>query len=287
MRWSGLPLLLRSIVVGLLVTAVPTLLWGTLLQINLKLSVQIPWAAILMAAFLVFYWKYLQGWGWPQSLATQRRTGLRAPALAPAVWGWSLLAGGLALAASIVLFMVVHRLLRWPVAAVPDFSKFPSITIVVTLVMSAIVAGFSEEAGFRGYMQGPLEHRYGPASAILTTSVIFGLLHLSHGAFIPAILFDMGWGALYGLLAWRSGSIVPAFVLHAAADFLEFVLVWKLPHHAPAPLVWQAGPDALFGAECSLVVVMSAASVWAFRRLGRLHDDSSRESLAPGVNVHT
>jgi len=146
---------------------------------------------------------------------------------------------------------------------------------------------FSEEAGFRGYMQGPLEHRYGPASAILTTSVIFGLLHLSHGAFIPAILFDMGWGALYGLLAWRSGSIVPAFVLHAAADFLEFVLVWKLPHHAPAPLVWQAGPDALFGAECSLVVVMSAASVWAFRRLGRLHDDSSRESLAPGVNVHT
>jgi hypothetical protein len=132
-----------------------------------------------------------------------------------------------------------------------------------------------------------LEHRYGPASAILTTSVIFGLLHLSHGAFIPAILFDMGWGALYGLLAWRSGSIVPAFVLHAAADFLEFVLVWKLPHHAPAPLVWQAGPDALFGAECSLVVVMSAASVWAFRRLGRLHDDSSRESLAPGVNVHT
>lgn len=286
MRWNRLPVLLRAILIGLLVTAVPTLLWGTLLQVNLKLSAQIPWAAILMAAFLVFYWKYLQGWGWPQSLAAQRRTGLRAPALAPAVWGWSLLAGGLGLAASIVLFMVAHRLVRWPSAAAPDFSKFPAITIVVTLLMSAIVAGFSEEAGFRGYMQSPLELRYGPASAILITSVIFGLLHLSHGTFAPSILFDIGWGALYGVVAWRSGSIVPALVLHSAADFLEFVLVWKLPHRAPAPLVWQTGPDALFWVECAAIVVMSAASVWAFRRLGRSHNDSRHESSATKVTVH-
>ena len=279
MKWSRLPLPLRAILIGLLVTGVPTLLWGILLQINLKLSAQIPWAAILMAAFLVLYWKYLQGWGWPHSLATQRRIGLRAPALAPAVWAWSLMAGLLGLAASIGLYIVAHRLIRWPAAAAPDFSKFPAITIFATLLMSAVVAGFGEEAGFRGYMQGPLEHRYGPTSAILITSVIFGLVHLSHGAFVPAILFDMGWGAFYGLLAWRSGSIVPAFVLHSAADFLEFVLVWKLPHRTPAPLVWQSTPNAFFWTECALVVVASAASVWAFRRLGRLHDDSSRESL--------
>src|SRR5208283_63132 len=154
-----------------------------------------------------------------------------------------------------------------------DFSKFPAPTIFVTLLMSAIVAGFSEESGFRGYMQSPLEGRYGPATAILITSVIFGLLHLSHGFFAPAILFDIGWGAFYGLLAWRSGSIVPALVLHSAADFLEFMLVWKLPHRAPAPLVWQAGPDGRFWAECVLVAVMIAASVWAFRRLGKPDSD--------------
>jgi len=279
MRWSRLPILLRSIAVGLLVTAVPALLWGVLLQVNVKLSAQTPWSAILMAVFLIFYWKYLQGWGWPYSRASQRRNGLRAPALAPAVWGWSLLAGGFGLAASIALFIVAHRLVHWPVAAAPDFSKFPATTIFVTLLMSAIVAGFSEEAGFRGYMQSPLEGRYGPASAILITSVIFGLFHLSHGFFAPAILFDIGWGAFYGLLAWQSGSIVPALVLHSAADFLEFMLVWKLPHRAPAPLVWQAPPDARFWAECALVVVMSAASVFAFRRLRRRSDFRSR-SLA-------
>jgi hypothetical protein len=97
MKWSRLPLLLRAILIGLLVTAVPTLLWGILLQVNLKLSAQIPWATILMAAFLVLYWKYLHGWGWPQSLATPRRIGLRAPASPPlsghgpswpAFWVW-------------------------------------------------------------------------------------------------------------------------------------------------------------------------------------------------------
>lgn len=276
MRWSRLPVLVRATLIGFVVTAVPTLLWGVLLQVNLRHSARIPWAAILMAVLLVFYWNYLQGWGWPQSLATHRRLGLRAPALSPAVWGWSLLAGGLGLAASIVLFMVAHRLVRWPVAAAPDFSKFPAVTIFFSLLMSAIVAGSSEEAGFRGYMQGPLERRYGPAPAILMTSVIFGLAHLTHGTFIPAILFDMGWGALYGMLAWRSGSIVPALLLHSAADFMEFLLVWKLPHRAPAPLVWQATPDALFAAECALVVVMGAASVWAFRRVGRPYNPSSR-----------
>jgi membrane protease YdiL (CAAX protease family) len=279
MRWSRLPILLRSVVLGLLVTAVPTLLWGVLLQVNVKLSARTPWSAVLMAVFLIFYWKYLQGWGWPHSLATQRRNGLRAPALAPAVWAWSLLAGGFGLAASITLFIVAHRLVHWPVAAAPDFSKFPAPTIFVTLLMSAIVAGFSEESGFRGYMQSPLEGRYGPATAVLITSVIFGLLHLSHGFFAPAILFDVGWGALYGLLAWRSGSIVPAFVLHSAADFLEFMLVWKLPHRAPAPLLWQAPPDVRFWAECVLIVVMSAMSVFAFRRLRRPSDFRS-QSLA-------
>lgn len=273
-------MLLRAILIGLLVAAVPNLLWGILLQLNLSSFAQIPWSAIVMALFLAGYWKYLQGWGWPQSLALPRRVGLRAPALSPAVWRRSLLAGGLGLAASIVLYIVAHRLIRWPIAAAPDFSKYSAVTVLLSLLVSAIVAGVSEEAGFRGYMQGPLEQRYGPAPAILVTSMVFGLAHLSHGIFAPAILFDMGWGALYGLLAWRSGSIVPALVLHSAADFLEFMLVWKLPHRTPAALVWQAAPGTLFWAECVLIVAMSTASVWAFHRLGKPDDDSRRGSSA-------
>ena len=144
--------------------------------------------------------------------------------------------------------------------------------------MSAMVAGIGEEAGFRGYMQEPLERRYGPAMGIAITSIVFGLAHLSHGAFLPAILFDIGWGALYGLLTYRSGSIVPAIVLHSSADALEFITTWKFSPATPAPLVWVSGPDALLWFNCVLVVLLGSASVWAFRRLARTRPNTLASS---------
>ena len=40
--------------------------------------------------------------------------------------------------------------------------------------------GVSEEAGFRGYMQGPLMRRYGPVVAVLVVSVVFWVAHFNH-----------------------------------------------------------------------------------------------------------
>ena len=37
----------------------------------------------------------------------------------------------------------------------------PAFTGFLLLVMSSVVAAVTEEAGFRGYMQGPIEPRYG------------------------------------------------------------------------------------------------------------------------------
>jgi membrane protease YdiL (CAAX protease family) len=267
--WNRLPVFLRALLLGAAVTAVPSILWGALLTANFASRTQLPWAAGVMACFLVLFWKYLNGWGWPQRTVAARRQDLRGSSLPAGVWRWSLLAGGLGLSASIALFIVAHRLVRWPHPVSPDLSQFSAATIVPTLLMSAMVAGIGEEAGFRGYMQGLLERRYGPAVAITVTSVIFGLAHLSHGAFLPAILFDVGWGALYGLLTYLSGSILPAVILHSSADALEFILAWKFPPGAPVPLVWQSGPDTVFWANCGLIVLLGGSAVWAFSRLAR------------------
>src|SRR5260370_8299066 len=93
--WKRMPLLWRALRSAMAVTGTATVVWGVLVQSNLQFSPKLPWAAVVMAAFLIFYWKFLSGWGWPKSTAAPRRTGLRAERLTSSVWRWSLLAGRL------------------------------------------------------------------------------------------------------------------------------------------------------------------------------------------------
>jgi len=198
------------------------------------------------------------------------------------VWLWSLAAGALALAASVALFILSHRLIRWPEPARVDLSHIPLITLLPSLLMSAMVAGISEEAGFRGYMQGPLERRYGSVMGIALTSIAFGLAHLSHGVFLPAILFDIAWGALYGLLTCWSGSILPAIVLHSSADAVEFLAARRFPSLKPPPLVWATGPDRSLWFNGVLVVLLGSVSVWAFAQLARMRPQPLASSADEG-----
>src|ERR1019366_684416 len=139
--WQRVPLLLRVVLAAVAVTGTANVVWGSLIQSNLRFSPRLPWAAVVMAVFLVFYWKYLKGWGRPRSTADARRLGLRAEPMSPSVWQWSLLAGGLGLAASIALFILSHRLIHWPHPPRPDLSGIPFITVLPSLLMSALVAG--------------------------------------------------------------------------------------------------------------------------------------------------
>lgn len=268
-------MLLRVLLTAFVVSGTATMVWGALVRSNLRFWPGLPWATVIMAIFLVVYWRFLKGSGWPRATAAARREALRAEPIPMLVWRWSLVAGGLGLAASIALFVLSHRLIRWPELPRVDLSHVPTVTLLPSLLMGAIVAGISEEAGFRGYMQGPLERRYGPATGIAITSIAFGLAHLSHGTFLPAILFDVLWGSLYGLLTYWSGSIVPAIILHSSADALEFLAAWKFPPPKPTPLVWATGPDRLFWSNCVLVVLLGSAAVWAFGMLAQMRPSPS------------
>src|SRR5207237_7477117 len=114
-----------------------------------------------------------------------------------------------------------------------------------------VVAGVVEETSFRGYMQGPVERRYGPAIAILLTGILFGLAHFTHPE-VGLILmpYYLAVVAVYGALAYLTNSIFPSMVLHAGGNILSTLALfgrsrsqWQ-PPLSPLRLTSESRPDA-------------------------------------------
>jgi len=85
---------------------------------------------------------------------------------------------------------------------------------------------FLEELWFRGLFLNKLEPLIGQTSAILLTSLVFGIIHIS-STYVTEILsfvgVTMGLGILWSWLMFKSKSIWPAVVIHAAADVLIMI----------------------------------------------------------------
>lgn len=267
--WQRTPALVRAVLAALAVTLAAEIPWSALVQTNLKLSGAVPWAVPAMVVYLVFYWRYCNGWGWPAATEAIRRRRFRAGAIPARTWLWAMAAGVTAVASAVWLLFAWSRLVPLAMPAAPDLSSYPWWTILLSVLMGAAVSGIAEEAAFRGYMQSILEDWAGPADAILITSLFFGLVHFSHGmAFaLPRLPYYLAIGAIYGVLTWRTGSVLPSMVLHAGGNALDGLLVLKLGLPHPAPLIWESGADAAFWRNVGLGVVCALAAGWAFHQL--------------------
>src|SRR4029453_5173436 len=158
-----------AVFTGIIVLLAGSLPWVALLAAaNLRIAPVAPWATLPMAAYLFGDWKFVGGrWG-SKGIADLRRANLRANSLSADLWGASLAAGMLGFAAIVAMLILMSRLVNLPGSApLKAPPGMPPITFFVLLVMSSIVAGVTEEAAFRGYMQGPIEREYGLVAAIL------------------------------------------------------------------------------------------------------------------------
>lgn len=272
--WRKLPVWLRAILLGFLVSGVPTIIWAVLATVNLKRMPAVPWSVPVMAGLLWLCWRYLRGEGPQPRLAAFRKEHLRAVELTPRVWRWSLLAGGSAIAAVWALFAALRGFLH--IANAPnDLARFPVWTILAALVMGSAVAGVAEEAGFRGYMQLPLERAYGPGIAVATTSVIFTLIHLTHGtAILPFLPFFLMAAVIYSLLTIVTGSILPSMTLHFAGD----VMLLTLRYIAAREEAVSAATGAIAVGPAIAFLLLTTLSVLAFRLLTR--KSTTREPIS-------
>jgi hypothetical protein len=141
-----LPVVVRAILIGVAAAAAGTMPWVALMSANSRINQRLPWAVPLMAIYLWLYWRYLvRGAGWPRSTAEARRLNARANALPQAAWGPALLAGLLGLASVLLLQGALSRVVALPQQRDLEVSRYPAVTVLMWVVMSAVVVGVVEE----------------------------------------------------------------------------------------------------------------------------------------------
>lgn len=145
------------------------------------------------------------------------------------------------------------------------------------VVILALVPGLWEELAFRGLMLTNLQQRYHRWIAIVTSSLFFGLFHISNVLLrnldqvimemILAAAVSIGWG--YAVV--KTGSVLPAMVSHYCINvFIELLLAPELNEPASA---------AIFGSLTIAYPILTVIAVWLLGR--RLRATAPASELRP------
>jgi membrane protease YdiL (CAAX protease family) len=276
--WKSIPLMVRAIMVGSVVSAAGVGVWGALLG-----GLKAVWVIVPTIVYLWVYWKFFSG-AWGRRGADVRKENCRSTRLKPYV-----LKKGLLLAALFVVivqssFVVTYRLFEFPAARfTADYKiidSFPVWQGWLILIMGSIVAGICEEVGFRGYMQAPMEKKYGVATAVVVTSLIFTCTHLSHTWALPILPHIFFASVLLGLIAYRTQSLIPGIIGHSILDIFDYSVWWT-----DITGGFTKRPIAVTGMDGHFIfwVLVFAGSLWAFFRV--IRQLSANGSNLAGVKV--
>jgi uncharacterized protein len=141
----------------------------------------------------------------------------------PQAWLWSIaLAAGITLASGII-----YRL--WPA-----YRRSADIYLELVikplewsdLIWLGLLPGLSEELLFRGVMLPALGLNLG---AVLITSILFGVLHLSGNGQWPYVIWATIVGFALGYCALVSGNLLVPVVAHIVTNLVSGLL-WKINH---------------------------------------------------------
>ncbi len=223
--WMKVPLLIRSILTGFGVASIGVGAW-----VLLATYVPVPWSVVAMGAILILYFMYFSGKWNPSSTQAFRRFCIRQLNLKRSVWIWGLMASVSIIALLHWGFSLTFRIYEFQ----PEVFKTatflndsPAWASWSFILMAALVAGICEETGYRGYMQAPLEKKYGPVIGISITSVIFVVAHL-HQAWASGILLGIfSISFAIGYLAYATKSLLPGIIAHVSFDIVNFSYWWS------------------------------------------------------------
>jgi membrane protease YdiL (CAAX protease family) len=177
-----------------------------------------------------FAWCYAapNGWG-----SARGRANTRVRPVPRKAWPWLAVLAPVMAVGAIAMWMVITSLQLARDTPLPqpveDYGKLPGGTLVLVVLIAAL-APMIEEFSFRGWVQRPLERRYGPAKAIAVTSFIFALAHFEPGG-IP---IRAAGGAALGYAVWATGSIWSGVALHMTWNAGVLLFGGLFPHFDPS-----------------------------------------------------
>jgi membrane protease YdiL (CAAX protease family) len=243
--WNSLPVMIRATITGFLVSTIGVTLWAADVRLVWK-----PLALPIIFILLWFYWKYFSGTKWlAESMAARRRL-FRVDNSSIGIRGPGLLGAFLFVVIIQSSFVISFRLVDMPVAfssGYPILETLPSGLAWAILIASSVVAGICEETGFRGYMQVPLEKKYGPRKAILYVSLIFSMIHLGKVWAAPIIPNIFLASVLLGVLAYKTRSLIPGMIGHSILDIFDYSFWWThLMGNREMATIFKTGIDLHF-----------------------------------------
>lgn len=98
-------------------------------------------------------------------------------------------------------------------------SGFGIIMMIINLI---VIAPISEEIALRGIVFTRIETTTNPITAIIVSSILFGLIHLMAGGII-LVVGSFIMGAMLGLVFYKTNSLFACFIAHAVANLPDFI----------------------------------------------------------------
>jgi membrane protease YdiL (CAAX protease family) len=131
-------------------------------------------------------------------------------------------------------------------------------TGLLLILFIVAVPAVTEEIAFRGYIQRRLLKCWPPWAAILLSSALFGILHMTPYAAVNAFAI----GLWLGIVAWRTNSVWPGVLCHALVN--AWGISWPVGH--ALGLCPEEPPSEVTIAAGTVGVVFLGLSLWILFR---------------------
>ncbi len=119
-----------------------------------------------------------------------------------------------------LLYMYITKIDPTNLSNIPDLQQLFSITSLYVLVT---LQPFCEEFVFRGFLFEKIIKRSGPVVAIIVTSVLFGISHLSY-TYAYAAIIAVILGLLLSIVVYKTKNLYSAIFAHTLINVVSLTL---------------------------------------------------------------